>query len=237
MRKGVSAKLQIFIAIVLVLGLLGGLAIVMRLLFTSLPKANVKTPPVREETLMVATGGEMAERPKVGVLPVYRGAAAESAAERIIESLGVAIPSSLGSTYAVVESTATTVTLIDTARLRELEEKRLEFEIDSIRSFYGSRRKALIERAISFLERSQTIQLAIGMAKAYEDLASKIEADVEKFPEPKTEAQGRLWDAQKEELRKTAKLARDIALIIRQTKGEKRRMRQAAENLRSRLEQ
>ena len=74
------------------------------------------------------------------------------------------------------------------------------------------------------------------MAKAYEDLASKIEADVEKFPEPKTEAQGRLWDAQKEELRKTAKLARDIALIIRQTKGEKRRMRQAAENLRSRLE-
>ena len=237
MRKGVSAKLQIFIAIVLVLGLLGGLAIVMRLLFTSLPKANVKTPPVREETLMVATGGEMAERPKVGVLPVYGGAAAESAAERIIESLGVAIPSSLGSTYAVVESTATTVTLIDTARLRELEEKRLEFEIDSLRSFYGSRRKELIGRAISFLERSQTIQLAIGMAKAYEDLASKIEADVEKFPEPKTEAQGRLWDAQKEELRKTAKLARDIALIIRQTKGEKRRMRQAAENLRSRLEQ
>ncbi len=124
-----------------------------------------------------------------------------------------------------------TVTMIDTAKFRELELEILSKEIDSIKALYVERREALLKEAVSFLRSSEGKEAAIGKAKGFEDLAKKLRESIYNFPQTVNDAQAKLWEVQKNELAKTASLAEDIAQQYRATNGDRVQMRRTAERL------
>ncbi len=124
-----------------------------------------------------------------------------------------------------------TVTMIDTAKFRELESEILSKEIDSIKALYVERREALLKEAVSYLRSSEGKEAAIGKAMGFEDLAKKLRESIDKFPQALNDAQAKLWAVQKIELARTASLAEDIARQYRATNGDRVQMRRTAERL------
>ena len=124
-----------------------------------------------------------------------------------------------------------TVTMIDTAKFRELESEILSKEIDSIKALYVERREALLKEAVSFLRSSEGKEAAIGKAMGFEDLAKKLRESIYNFPQALNNTQAKLWEVQKDELARTASLAEDIAQRYRATNGDRVQMRRTAERL------
>ncbi len=127
--------------------------------------------------------------------------------------------------------TTTTAAVIDSEALRKEIEKRVQAEIKKQAEFYHNKRQSLRDEAVAFL-RAKHSQRGVKMKAAnYRKLAQKLLEDIKKFGEPSSEAEGKIWEAQKDELRKSADYCNDLANRIEMTGGIERKMRITASQL------
>ncbi len=129
--------------------------------------------------------------------------------------------------------TDSTVRVIDTAATRELREKKLNEEIEQMRNSYRERRQAIINEAVSYLRGTHSERAIKAKAANFRKLADDLRAKVDEFPETNSEYEKALWDAQKEELYKTADFIGRIADNISSTRGEERKMKITASSIES----
>jgi len=129
--------------------------------------------------------------------------------------------------------TDSTIQVIDTAATRELREKKLNEEIEQMRNSYRERRQAIINEAVSYLRGTHSERAVKAKATNFRKLADDLRAKVSEFPETESEYEKALWDAQKEELYKTADFIDGIANTISSTRGEERKMKIAASSIES----
>ncbi|RKZ34717.1 hypothetical protein DRQ33_01575, partial [bacterium] len=110
-----------------------------------------------------------------------------------------------------IESTESTITVVDTAATRKLREQKLKQEIEKMRKQYHDNRVALLNEAVRFLQGNHTKQVVKAKASNFAELADKLREKVKEFPEPASVYEERFWDAQKNELLKTADFLDKIA--------------------------
>jgi len=127
---------------------------------------------------------------------------------------------------------STVVMTVDTSATRERAEKRLAEEIQKMRDMYHEKRTALLNEAVGFLNGSNHSERAVkAKAANFRALGDKLLEDIDKFGKPSSEAEGKLWDAQKEELRKSASFCHSLADRISATQADPRRMKITASQL------
>jgi len=125
------------------------------------------------------------------------------------------------------------ISVIDTAATRKLQEKKLQEEIDKMRQQYHNNRVALLNEAVNFLHGNHSQRAVKAKASNFKKLGDDLLKKIDEFPQPSSDAEEKLWDAQKEELRKTASFLKDIATKVSATNGETRKMRMTANLLQS----
>ncbi len=203
---------------------------------TSLFKSAAKSPVGSGELIATEPDlgvGLVVERPSGGGEEVVQPLEVASAAAAVETASTAAAPSTPapGAAGAVEEPSESLVNVVDTAETRRRAQQRLQEEIDKMRQMYHERRQALLNEAVGFLRGTHSERGVRAKAANFRKLADQLLQKIDEFPEPSSEAEAKLWDAQKEELRKTADFLNYIANTISATRADRRRMRIAASRL------
>jgi len=132
-----------------------------------------------------------------------------------------------------IEPSDSTLSVIDTSALRELQEQNIREEIDKMREQYHNNRVSLLNEALSFLRGKHSQRGVKSKASNFKKLGDNLLKKIDEFPQSSSDAEKKLWDAQKDELRRTASFLDKIATRISATNGETRKMRMAASTLES----
>ncbi|MCD6531743.1 hypothetical protein J7K99_04815 [bacterium] len=158
------------------------------------------------------------------------------------------IPPPVSATETIAETTASaetvqaqpsqqasdsTVMVLDTAKVRELELKKVQEEIAQMRQQYHENRVRLLQEAVTFLRGQHTQRAVKAKGANFKKLAEQLRQKINEFPQPSSEYEKMLWDAQKEELAKTADFLEKIGNRVAATNGVERKMRATANALES----
>ncbi len=125
------------------------------------------------------------------------------------------------------------VMVLDTAKAHELEMKKVQEEIQQMRQQYHENRVRLLQEAVRFLRGRHTQRAVKAKGANFKKLAEQLRQKISDFPQPSSEYEKMLWDAQKEELAKTADFLEKIGNRVAATNGVERKMRATANALES----
>ena len=131
------------------------------------------------------------------------------------------------------QASDSTVMVLDTAKVRELEMKKVQEEIAQMRQQYHENRVRLLQEAVTFLRGRHTQRAVKAKGANFKKLAEQLRQKINEFPQPSSEYEKMLWDAQKEELAKTADFLEKIGNRVAATNGVERKMRATANALES----
>ncbi|MCD6532270.1 hypothetical protein J7K99_07490 [bacterium] len=193
---------------------------------TELPPVTPITPTQMASSQSTGgnqTAGQTQQTPTPPPTPVSTGeTAAETAA-----SAGTA------QTQPSQQASDSAVMVLDTAKVRELEMKKVQEEIVQMRQQYHENRVKLLQEAVRFLRGQHTQRAVKAKGANFKKLAEQLRQKINEFPQPSSEYEKMLWDAQKEELAKTADFLEKIGNRVAATNGVERKMRATANALES----
>ena len=228
--KAKPLVLGIGIPAVIIIGLIIGVSSLFRSSYRG-AEVYIETEP----DLSVLEKAENNKPPQPTEHPQEVSATNPVADRNVVQSSGETVQSVSGENVARASSSQVADTqqaaVIDSEAVKAEIEKRVKEEIAKIRDFYHGKRRSLRDEAVAFL-RARHSQKGVKMKAAnFRKLADQLLKDIEKFGEPSSEAEGKIWEAQKEELRKSANYCRNLASQIEMTGGNERKMKITATNL------
>ena len=181
------------------------------------------TEPKRDSS--IPADSEAAQKQTIGIAAGNQSTAIQASGTSTMQTA----PAS--STRTTITPDSSVISAVDTTASRQNSEKRLAEEVEKMRNIYRDRRKSLMNEAVSFLRGTHSEKGIKAKAANYRELATKIREEISKFPKPASDAETKLWDAQKEELNKTADYCNTLADRISGTQGDGRKMKVAANQL------
>lgn len=188
---------------------------------------TVPVEPVKGKKSSVETVQPISSSPAV-----YSDAGDTSSRLALAGTVNTMAGTSNTATIQTIETQDTSVlSVIDTAGTRRMVEEQLQKEIETMRNTYHSKRQGLLNDAVSFLRGRHSERGVRAKAANFRKLAESLQKSLSDFPQPSSDAERKLWDAQKEEMQTSIDFCRMLADRISATQGVERKMRIAANQL------